>query len=111
MPNSKLISPVPQRAYAFAGLFDGENNASRNASVACGGASGLARPASAPAGGDWTSTEVISCLGLERPSSPLSRVTNPMVRDTHFRRGLGVERYWSKENEANERRQRGCLEE
>lgn len=38
------------------------------------------------------SSPALGFLAFERPSSPLCRVANPMVRDHHFRRGLGVAR-------------------
>ena len=85
---SDIISPIPQRAYAFVGLFDGEDPAPRPHSVPWGGAAGLVRPVSAPVG--MLSGEVASSgVGvIERPTSPLCRVTNPMVRDNLFRRGF-----------------------
>ena len=80
----ELLSPVPQRAYAFVSLLGEEDYTLRPASVPWGSIGSLVRPASAPA-----STESRTMYyAMERPASPLSRVTNPMVRDTHFRRGF-----------------------
>ena len=89
--NSDIISPVPQRAYAFVSLFDGEEPV-RPQSVPWAGAPGLVRPSSAPV--TFSGETLSGGIGLiERPNSPLSRVTNPMVRDNLFRRGiLGAEK-------------------
>lgn len=89
--NNDLISPIPQRAYAFVGLFDGEDQLVRPQSVPWGGAAALVRPVSAPVGvaNGGGGDAIASGMGvLERPSSPLSRVTNPMVRDHLFRKGF-----------------------
>lgn len=80
----ELVSPVPQRAYAFMSLLGEEDYPPRPSSVPWGGVGNLVRPTSAP-----ISTELRPvCYAMERPVSPLSRVTNPMVRDTRFRRGV-----------------------
>lgn len=87
----ELVHPIPQRRYAFIFAAEevatGEGGAagsSRAHSVPCTVVDGLVRPVSAPAG---MHGEVPL---LERPTSPLSRVGNPMVRDYHFRRGVAA---------------------
>lgn len=80
---------MPQRAYAFAGVFDSAAASldsadfalQRPASVPRSAPAPLSRPVSAPARGE-------PLAPFRRASSPLRRVANPMVRDTHFRRGL-----------------------
>lgn len=81
-----IISPIPQRAYAFVTHFDGEEPLRPQCVPWCG-APGLLRPTSAPVG--LGTDGLAASMGLlERPSSPLCRVTNPMVRDNLFRRGF-----------------------
>lgn len=75
-PNGDTIHrPIPQRRYAF--IFANE------VEQRCPPASTPARPVSAPAVFPFLHDDIAQ---LERPSSPLSRVANPMVRDNHFRR-------------------------
>ena len=80
----ELLSPVPQRAYAFVSLLGEEDYPRRPASVPWGSVGSLVRPTSAPASAESRTMY----YAMERPASPLSRVTNPMVRDTRFRRGF-----------------------
>lgn len=84
----KLVAPTPHRAYAFAGLFEGDTATAENAPLASSPAKwgqslgALKRPASAPV------PLSMERMCFERPSSPFRRVANPMVRDRHFVLGL-----------------------
>lgn len=84
-----LVHPIPQHRYAFIFAHDSANaedtppGSIRPYSVPWA-MDGLTRPVSAPAGFPP------ELPALERPSSPLSRVANPMVRDHHFRRGVAA---------------------
>lgn len=92
-----LQHPIPQRRYAF--IFPHEHtepeqvtsSTSNNSSASppapqtWAPMDGLSRPVSAP-----VVLQPDDIAGLERASSPLSRVTNPMVRDYHFRRGVAA---------------------
>lgn len=81
---SNLWHPVPQRANPFIFSFDDDELSSRKTSTNSPFQSldALARPVSAPIPESSTSGP------LHRSISPLSRVTNPMVRDKHFRKGF-----------------------
>lgn len=96
-----LVHPMPQRRYAFIINHDrpsylsatpsaSSSSTSSSSGAATAGPYGpdpyglVARPVSAPAG---LHPDLQS---LERPNSPFSRGTNPMVRDHHFRRVGGV---------------------
>lgn len=80
---SNLWHPVPQRANPFIFSFDDDEISSRKTpSSSFQSLDALARPVSAPILESSTSGP------LHRPSSPFSRVTNPMVRDKHFRKGF-----------------------
>lgn len=83
----QLIHPIPQRRYAFVTPHEDAQFGNGNGSVLSGSIgigvntdNVILRPVSAPAG---LATDFI---WVPRPSSPLSRVGNPMVRDGHFRR-------------------------
>lgn len=80
-----LVHPIPQRRYAFVMPHDDSSLTGTGMSPPPTGNTAstedfILRPVSAPAG---MTPDFIS---IARPSSPLSRVGNPMVRDGHFRR-------------------------
>lgn len=78
-----LYHPIPQRRYAFIPAAD-TVDATRPTQSAL--MNGLQRPTSAPA-----ELAIADMPVPQRASSPLSRVTNPMVRDFHFRRGIAAD--------------------
>ncbi len=81
---TELVSPIPQRAYAFVSLLGEDDIIVRPQSTPWAGIGQLVRPTSAPVSS--VSIDKPMCYAIERPTSPFSRVTNPMVRDTLFRR-------------------------
>lgn len=83
-----LVSPTPHRRYA-SGLLNNDMPTAEQAPQTSANATWIAglgtlkRPASAPAGSLSS-----GAMCFERPSSPFSRVGNPMVRDRLFVKGL-----------------------
>lgn len=117
-PLNDLVSPVPQRAYAFMALFETSDATTRPQTVPWGAVGGLIRPSSAPAGFSHPNASMPELTAaapppppahpvhIERPVSPPSRVANPMVRDRHFRRvGMGIEKMSTRSSDSdNEKR-------
>lgn len=87
--HTELVSPTPQRAYAFVSLLGDEDGIVRPQSTPWHGVGHLARPTSAPVSG---TVDKSVRYAIERPTSPFSRVTNPMVRDSRFLRACGPEK-------------------